>query len=83
MNKKTKDRLRKILGIPLDDSEFNIKDTSCPTQEDRDTAGRILKNYNELSEDGSGYQNVTFYRSDAKVTYYQYSVIYKSAKLIR
>ena len=39
--------------------------------------------YNELSEDGSGYQNVTFYRSDAKVTYYQYSVIYKSAKLIR
>ena len=39
--------------------------------------------YNELSEEGSGYQNVTFYRSDAKMTYYQYSVIYISAKLKR
>ena len=39
------------LGIPLDDSEFNIKDTSCPTQEDRDTAARLLKAYNELSEE--------------------------------
>ena len=39
------------LGIPLDDSDFNIKDVSCPTQEDRDTAARLIKAYNELSEE--------------------------------
>lgn len=39
------------LGIPLEDSEFNIMEVSCPTQEDRETAGRLLKTYNELSEE--------------------------------
>ena len=39
------------LGIPLDDSDFNVKDISSPKQEDRDTAARLLKAYNELSDE--------------------------------
>ena len=37
------------LGIPLADSEFDVKNVSCPSQEDRDTAARLLKAYNELT----------------------------------
>ena len=39
------------LGIPLADSEFDVKNVSCPSQEDRDTAARLLKAYNELTEE--------------------------------
>ena len=39
------------LGIPLADSEFNIKETTCPSGEDREAAAKLLKAYNELLEE--------------------------------
>ena len=39
------------LGIPLEDSDFDVKNTSYPTKEDRDTAAKLLKAHNDLSEE--------------------------------
>ena len=36
------------LGIPLSDSEFDVKECSSPTAKDREDAARIIKAYNDL-----------------------------------
>ena len=36
------------LGIPLSDSEFDVKDCSSPTAKDREAATKIIKTYNDL-----------------------------------
>ena len=36
------------LGIPLSDSDFDVKNCSSPTAQDREDAARVIKAYNEL-----------------------------------
>ena len=39
------------LGIPLEDSEFDVKDCSSPTAQDREDASRIIKAYNDIQQE--------------------------------
>ncbi|MBP5602545.1 MAG: ATPase [Treponema sp.] len=39
------------LGIPLSDSDFDVKNCSSPTAQDREDATRIIKTYNDLQEE--------------------------------
>ena len=39
------------LQIPLDDSQFDIKESTCPTKDDRDAAAKFLKAYNDLTQE--------------------------------